>query len=71
LIVEFKTRKLEKCYGAHKLAVKEFGDLIGKRYIHRINIIKATVDISELMRLPALRCHPLTHLLTHKSELGL
>ncbi len=60
MIVEFKTRKLEKCYEIHKQAVKEFGDQIGRRYIQRINIIKATVDINELMELPALRCHPLT-----------
>ncbi len=60
MIVEFKTRKLEKCYVKHKQAVKEFGDQIGKRYIQRIDIIKATIDINELMELPALRCHPLT-----------
>lgn len=59
MIVEFKTRKLEKCYETHKQAIKEFGDLIGKRYIQRINIIKATVDINVLMKLPALHYHPL------------
>ena len=60
MIVEFKTRKLEKCYAKHKQAVKEFGDQIGRRYIQRINTIKATVDINELMELPTLHCHPLT-----------
>ena len=60
MIIEFKTRKLEKCYTTYKKAVREFGDQVAKKYIQRINIIKATADINVLTGLPALRCHPLT-----------
>lgn len=60
MIIKFKTRKLEKCYTTHKKAVQTFGDQVARRYIQRINLIKATADIVELQELPAIRCHPLT-----------
>ena len=42
-----------------KQAVREFGDRVGRKYIQRISIIKATNSLEELMKLPGLRCHPL------------
>ncbi|VAW85783.1 hypothetical protein MNBD_GAMMA18-2012, partial [hydrothermal vent metagenome] len=41
MIVKFRTGKLEKCYFTSKQAVREFGDVVGRKYIQRINIIKA------------------------------
>ena len=60
MIINFKTRKLEKCYTTHRKAVQAFGDQVARKYIQRINLIQATADIVELQGLPAIRCHQLT-----------
>lgn len=60
LEVKFRTKRLEECYQHQRVAVREFGDEIARRYVQRINIIKATRSIDELRRLPVLRFHPLS-----------
>ena len=57
--IEFRTKKLEKQYVQHKLAVKAYGNEVARKYIQRINIIKHAKDFDELSGLPGLRCHPL------------
>ena len=57
--VEFRTRKLEKQYRESKQAVKAYGQVIGRLYIQRINIIKSATDIEQLKSLPRIHCHPL------------
>ena len=59
MIVKFRTRKLENCFLQSKQAVKEFGSIVGRRYVQRINIIKSTNSFDDLKKLPGLRCHPL------------
>lgn len=59
MIVNFRTRKLEKCFLQSKQAHREFGDQVGRKYIHRIDIVKSINSLDELKRLPGLRCHPL------------
>lgn len=59
LEIDFRTNKLEKCYKNSRQASKEFGAQIGRKYIQRINLIKAAKDLDEVMKLPSLRCHPL------------
>ena len=59
MIVNFKTKKLEKCYREVKQANKEFGAQVARKYIQRINLIKASKNLDEVMNLPGLRCHPL------------
>ncbi len=59
MIVNFKTKKLEKCYCNSSQANREFGDQIGKKYIQRVSLIKAAASLDEVMSLPGLRCHPL------------
>lgn len=60
LIVNFKTKKLEKCYCESSQARKAFGDQVARKYIQRINLIKAAKNLNEVVSLPGLRCHPLT-----------
>jgi proteic killer suppression protein len=60
LEVRFRTRRLEECYQHHKVAVREFGDEVARRYIQRINVIKNTRSVDELRRLPVLRFHALS-----------
>lgn len=57
--IDFKTKKLGKCYRQSKYAVRQFGNDVARRYIERINIIRNTKTIEELQALPGLRCHPL------------
>lgn len=57
--IDFKTKKLEKCYRQSKYAVRQFGNDVARRYIERITIIRNTKTIDELQALPGLRCHPL------------
>lgn len=61
MIVNFKTKKLEKCYCQSSQAQREFGDQIAKKYIQRVNLIKAAENLNEVMLLPGLRCHALKH----------
>ncbi|SHG23134.1 proteic killer suppression protein [Marinomonas polaris DSM 16579] len=57
--VEFKNKKLQKCYEIHSKGVREFGDVVASKYILRINTIMAASNIDELNRMPVIRCHPL------------
>lgn len=57
--IQFRTRKLQKQYEDWREAKKAFGDEVARRYVQRINIIKQALDMEELQRLPALRCHQL------------
>ncbi|TMS94092.1 plasmid maintenance system killer [Pseudoalteromonas sp. S201] len=57
--IDFRTNKLEKCFKESRLANREFGDQVGRKYIQRINLIKAAKDLDEVKKLPGLRCHPL------------
>ena len=59
LVIAFRTKRLEQCYVEHKVAVRDFGKEVARRYIERINIIKHTVNLEELARLRTLRYHPL------------
>ena len=56
MLVTFKTGKLEAYYLDSKKAIREFGQDVAKRYIGRINIIKATKNLGELQKLPGLYC---------------
>jgi len=59
LIVKFRTVKLEKRYLQSKQAIRGFGDIVGRKYVQRINIIKTASSLDDLSKLPGLRCHPL------------
>lgn len=56
MVVTFKTGKLEAYYQDSRKATREFGLDVAKRYIGRINIIKAAKNVEELQKLPGLRC---------------
>lgn len=57
--INFRTKKLEKCFKDSSLADQEYGNQVGRKYIQRINLIKAATDLDAIMKLPGLRCHPL------------
>ena len=56
--VVFRTRALERCYREHKAAVRAFGVETARRYIERVNLIRAARSLDELLSLPGLHGHP-------------
>jgi proteic killer suppression protein len=59
LEIDFRTKKLEKCFRESRQADKEFGVQVARKYIQRVNLIKAAKDLNAVKKLPGLRCHPL------------
>jgi proteic killer suppression protein len=59
LEVRFRTRHLEQCYLESKVAIREFGAEVGRRYVQRIQIVRNTRSVGELRGLPGLRFHAL------------
>ncbi len=59
MIIDFRTNKLKKCYIQPKLAVKTYNNQVARKYVQRVNIIKAAKDLNTIMALPGLKCHPL------------
>lgn len=57
--IAYKSKKLRKQYENSKEAFRAYGDQVGRKYIDRINTIKAAKDLDALCKDPALRCHPL------------
>ena len=57
--IRFKTKKLEKQYMNHKESQKVYGQAVAKKYIMRINIIKAAKSFDDLYAIPTLKFHPL------------
>lgn len=57
--IEFSTNKLEKQYEKKEEAIKAFGADVGKKYIQRVNIIKASKSFDDLYKIPSLEFHPL------------
>lgn len=57
--VRFRTRKLLRQYENGREAERAYGIDVARKYIQRVNIIKAVKGLDELSRLPGLRCHPL------------
>lgn len=57
--VRFKTKRLENYYREHQQAVRRYGDPVARRYIERVNIIKASADFETLKSQRVLRCHAL------------
>lgn len=59
LEIRFRTRHLEQCFLELKVATRAFGADVARRYIQRIQIIKAARSADELRSFPGLRFHPL------------
>ncbi|NJK44297.1 MAG: plasmid maintenance system killer [Pleurocapsa sp. SU_196_0] len=59
LDILFKTKRLERCYLALDEGSRVYGPIVARKYVQRINIIKAASSLDDLRRLPPLRLHPL------------
>ncbi len=57
MLVTFRTARLERCYTSSKVGQREWGDKVARRYIERVNILKASRSAAELSKVPSLRFH--------------
>ena len=57
--VTFKSRKLQRCFEQSSDAAKEWGAVVGRKYVQRIIIIQAAETLGDLMSTRSLRCHQL------------
>lgn len=57
--VSFRTNRLKRAYEESARAKRHFGPEVGRRYVQRINIIKASRDLEDLKAQRTLRCHEL------------
>lgn len=55
----FSTNKLEACYKSGAEASRAWGQVVGRKYVQRLNIIRATDSLEDLKKFRILRCHPL------------
>lgn len=57
--VEFRTRRLERCYHEPAFARRAWGERVARRYVERTQAIVRSRSFAELRAIPALRVHPL------------
>jgi len=57
--VSFRTGKLQRAYEESDRAIRAYGPEVGRRYVLRINIIKAARSLDDLKAQRPLRCHEL------------
>ena len=57
--VEFRTHRLRSCYVDSSAGAREWGDKVARRYIERVNVLKAAKAADDLYKIAALRFHPL------------
>ena len=57
--VRFRTGELEKAYKQQKIRVRLWGVEVAKRYVNRVDLLKAAKSKDDLFTLPQLRFHPL------------
>lgn len=57
--VSFRNRKLARCYADVSLAIREWGPDVGRRYVRRVDLLKAARSMDDLRAQRALDVHPL------------
>ena len=57
--VRFSTTTLQKCYTDHKAAVRAWGAAVARRYVQRVDLLKAAPSAEALYQHKAVRFHPL------------
>lgn len=57
--VSFRNRKLARCYADVGLAVREWGPDVGRRYVRRVDLLRAARSVEDLRAQRALDVHAL------------
>lgn len=53
--VQFRTKKLQKCFEKYKEASRTWGDKVARRYVERIQILQNIKSVADLETLPQLK----------------
>ena len=61
MIIEFKTRQLEKCCNIYREAVRMWGEPHSKKIYAALDQIKASHNLADVYSLPNLECHELSN----------
>ncbi len=57
--VAFASSALRRCYETHAEAVREWGPVVARKYIQRVNVLHAAKEFADLYSIKALRLHKL------------
>ena len=57
--VIFRTNELRRCYENSARAVRQWGPVVGRRYVHRIDQLSEVSNFQEAYKVQSLRLHPL------------
>ena len=60
MYIEFRTKKLERCYLERKEREKAWGRAVAQKYIAAVDLLKAVDQPSHLAAFPQYRYEPLT-----------
>jgi len=58
--IEFKTRRLEKCYRERRKREAAWGETVARKYVQAVNLLKAVTHPSHLGAFPQFDYEPLT-----------
>lgn len=56
--VEFQSRRLLRCYEESSRANREWGSIIGRRYIRMVNELRSLPTFNDLFAVVGMRAHP-------------
>ena len=57
--VQFRSRKLRRCYEHGAGAIREWGPDVGRRYVQRVGLLLAVERVPDLFTIRSLDFHPL------------
>jgi plasmid maintenance system killer protein len=58
--IEFKARRLERCYRERRVREAAWGKAVAHKYVQAVELLKAADHPSDLRRFRSLNYHPLT-----------
>lgn len=58
--VQFRSRRLQRCHESGTEAIREWGPIVGRQYVRRVNAMIAARDLTDLYGTRSLGVHPLT-----------
>ena len=56
--VSFRSRRLQRCYKESSRANREWGSIVGRRYIRMVNELGALPTFNDLFAIVRMRAHP-------------
>jgi proteic killer suppression protein len=58
--IRFRTRRLQRAFEQPSRAVRQWGPIVGQRYVDLVTTLETTERVEHLFELAPLRFHPLT-----------